>query len=111
MLLPALPLIAWLFADASSGVPARAAPESTAPAIYATTTLSALPSEYATGIGGPITRLALDVTHFDPRDPASRIECRYADGLRYRCEFTPAEGLAPRSQLRINVMVPDLGRG
>jgi hypothetical protein len=111
MLLAALPFIAWILADASSGPPVRAPAESTAPAIAATATLSAQPVEYATGIGGPITRLALDVANFDPRDPQSRVECRYADGLRYRCQFTPAEGLAPRSQLRINVMVPDLGRG
>jgi hypothetical protein len=111
MLLASLPFIVWLLADAPSGLPARVAVQPAAPAIYGTATLSALPSEYATGIGGPITRLALDIANFDPRDPASRIECRYPDGLRYRCQYAPAEGLTPRSHLRINVMVPDLGRG
>lgn len=111
MLLASLPFIAWLLADISPDPPQSKGTESDAPVIYGTTTLSALPSEYATGIGGPITRLVLDVARFDPRDPATRVECRYGDGLRYRCQYTPAEGLAPSSQVRINVMVPDLGRG
>jgi hypothetical protein len=111
MLLAALPFLAWILADASSGSAAPAAAEAAPPAIVATATLSAQPVEYATGIGGPITRLALDVANFDPRDPESRVECRYADGLRYRCQYAPAEGLAQRSQVRINVLVPDLGRG
>jgi len=86
-------------------------PSARPPAVIAVNRLSALPVERSVGAGGPTNRLALDITGFGPSVPDSTLECSYAGQLRYRCiyEIEPVRS-APDS-IRIDVRVPDLGKG
>ena len=79
-----------------------------APKVLSVTKLSSAPVRQSVGAGGPINRLALSVSGISGAQV--EVECRYADGLRYRCKaHTPGPSAAePR---RLEVEIPDLDRG
>jgi hypothetical protein len=85
------------------------APAADAPRIVGVSKLSSLPVRHSQGAGGPVNRVAFDVTGFDAADAADGISCRYATGLRYRCRVTP--GAPGITQRRFVVEIPDLDLG
>ena len=65
------------------------APAAEPPRIVGVSKLSSLPVRQSQGAGGPINRMAFDLTGFDASDATNGVSCRYATGLRYRCRVTP----------------------
>jgi hypothetical protein len=79
------------------------------PRIVGVSKLSSLPVRQSQGAGGPINRLAFDLTGFEASDAVNGVSCRYATGMRYRCRVTAG---APGSALRRFVVeIPDLDLG
>lgn len=79
------------------------------PRIVGVSKLSSLPVRQSQGAGGPINRLAFDLTGFEASDVATGVSCRYPTGLRYRCEVNAG---APGGSLRRFVVeIPDLDLG
>lgn len=87
------------------------APSARPPAVIAVNRLSALPIERSVGAGGPTNRLALDITGFGPSVPESALECSYAGQVRYRCIYEIESVRSAPDSIRIDVRVPDLGKG
>jgi hypothetical protein len=79
------------------------------PRIVGVSRLSSLPVRQSQGAGGPVNRLAIDVTGFEPADVARGVSCRYGTGLRYRCRATA--GTTATSMRRFIVEIPDLDLG
>lgn len=85
------------------------APAAEPPRIVGVSRLSSLPVRQSQGAGGPINRIAFDVTGFDATDAVNGVSCRYANGLRYRCRVSAG---APGSTLRRYIVeIPDLDLG
>jgi hypothetical protein len=105
----ALPVVLLVLAGA---VDARATVrEAGPPLVVGRSALSAQPVDLSVGPAGPFNRWAFDVEHFDPADGSARVTCLYGADFAYRCDAAIADQAGPAGRRRVNVTIPDLGRG
>lgn len=96
----------------AAAVEARAAPSAAGPPlVVGRSALSAQPVELSVGAAGPFNRWALDVENFDPADESAQVTCLYGPDFAYRCDAAIADKPGPGGRRRVNVTIPDLGRG
>jgi hypothetical protein len=104
----ALALVLLAAATCASSAPAAPAGP---PLVVARSALSAQPAEMSVGPAGPLNRWAFDVERFDPAGGGANVSCLYGADFPYRCDASISEVPGPGGRRRVNVTIPDLGRG